>query len=574
MLGLPFGALAAAGMLGAGLAVTAGRRLPRDAQAALAPILGFAVLATTSTLVTLVPVRVVTVVSFAVAALYAAWAWRRVRHMLRAAAPAAVVSVVAIALAAAPSLAEGNWMAKSYAGNTDSYLWVSQARSFLDGPPPKPASDFPDRVAYERASEQHWAIALPVENAQLAWVSGRDPADVYGALAALLSALLPLSAFVVARACLCWSRRLSTWSALAVAANASLLFASYFSWQQQLQASAMAFAGLALLRRGLEVGMPKAEILLAALLSAASVAVYRMAFAPYLAASVVVVFLGFALPHWREEWRRAGTALLTFVGAFVLLASASIVGFVLGIGRFVDNNVNTGFKKGFPEGLPAEALGFVPRVWGASPIWVLVATAIAASLLFEAYRQLRRKRPPRADFLLSGLVLLGVGYVLALLLSNVPPYVSYKLLSYGTVLLVLSAVAPLALLRGRRTRLALGLTLATLTVASSTVAIARGIDGSRSSAEFSGLSAAASKLPTGAVVSVELDSPWEQSWAIYALRGHRLSIVRPEFILTEVGLARDGSYYRHQHTTFVLAAKRGAGRALWRSGPFALASDT
>jgi hypothetical protein len=182
-----------------------------------------------------------------------------------------------------------------------------------------------------------------------------------------------------------------------------------------------------------------------------------------------------------------------------------------------------------------------------------------------------RRRPQRADFLLSGLVLLLVGYVLALALPGVPNYVSFKLLSYGAAFLLLLVFAPLALLRAPIPRIMLAGCLASLTVASAAVAVERGTSNSRTADEFVGLAAAAKQLPRNAVVSVELSGAWNQSWAIYALRDHRLSVPKPEYILTRVGLTRAPSYYRHAPTTHVLRIDAG-GNVIWRRGDIALST--
>lgn len=569
MLGLPVVALLVLTMLGACVAVLGAGRFPLDAQAALAPLLGFSILVGGSAVVLVgLDVRALLIGTLVTGSIVVIRMWRRIAPVLRAGGAPLAVAVVAIALAGAPNLAQGDWTATSYVGNTDAYLWVSQARSYLDQPPPPPESQFPDRVASERAATQHWAVGLPVANAELAWITRADPVEVYGALAALLAALLPLSVFAVARSCLGWTTRLSIGVGVATAANSALLFASYFSWQQQLAASALAFGGIGLFRCGLERGASRGEIALAALLAASALAVYRMAFAPYLASSLGIVFLGYLI---RRRDRQVFIAGLVFAGAFAVLAAPSIVEFARGIGRFVENNVNTPFKESFPVGFPPEALGLVPRIWGSPVAWILAATAVSLPLLVLGALVLSRRRPQRADLLLSGLVLLFVGYVLALALPGVPSYVSFKLLSYGSAFLLLLVFAPLALLRARIPRIALAGCLASLTVASAAVAVERGTSDSRTADEFVGLAAAAKELPSDAVVSVELTGAWNQSWAIYALRNHRLSVPKPEYILTRVGLTRAPTYYRHSPTTHVLSVDTG-GHVIWRRGDIALST--
>jgi hypothetical protein len=569
MLALPIAALLVLTVLGSGLAAVGARRFPFDAQAALAPLLGFALLSVGSTLVAAgLGVRTLLVVTLVAGSALVVWQRERVGPILRAGAAPLAVALLAIGLAGAPNLAQGNWTATSYVGNTDSYLWVSQARSFLDQPPPPPDSQFPDRVASERAANQHWAVALPVANAELAWVSHTDPVDVYGALAALLAALFPLSIFAVARGCLGWTSRLSMGVGLAAAANSSLLFASYFSWQQQLAASALAFAAIGLFRCGLEQGAPRAESAAAAFLAASSLTAYRMAFAPYLAASLAIVFLACLV---RRRDLRIVKAGVVFAGAFAVLAAPALIEFGRGIGRFVENNVNTPFKESFPIGFPPEALGLVPRIWGSPALWIVGAMVLSVPLLVLGAQQLGRRRPQRADFLLSGLLLLVVGYVLALALPRVPNYVSFKLLSYGGGFLLLVIFAPLALLRRHAARVALAVCLVCLTAASAAVAVVRGTEGSRSAREFAGLASAAKQLPLNAVVSVEIQGAWDQSWAVYALRDHPLSVPKAEYIFTRVGLNRAASYYHQPRTTHVLRPNLRAP-VLWQRGEMMLAS--
>jgi hypothetical protein len=322
------------------------------------------------------------------------------------------------------------------------------------------------------------------------------------------------------------------------------------------------------LRCGLERGAPRSEVVTAALLAAASLSVYRMAFAPYLAASLGFVFLGYFV---RRRDRQVVAAGSIFAAAFLLFAAPSIFEFARGVGRFVENNVNTPFKESFPFGFPPEVLGLVPRIWGSPVAWILLATLLSLPLVLLGTEVVRRLRPPRGEMLLSGLVLLLVGYILALALPNVPSYVSFKLLSYGAAFLILLIFAPLAVLRSRVVKVILGSCLASLTIASAAVAVVRGSDDSKTADAFSGLATAANALPAGASVSVELTGAWNQSWAIYALRDHPVSVPKPEYILTRVGLARPASYYRHGPTTHVLT-RDAVGDVIWQRGHVTLVS--
>jgi hypothetical protein len=232
-------------LAGSGATVALAPRLAPGAHAALSPIVGAGTLAIASTAVPYgAPVRLVGALW---AATLAGLAWHQragVWAAVRAARPLLVVVPVALALAGAPSLARGDWRVLTlFSASTDAYHWVSQANAFLDGPAPAPSTAFPDRLTFERIHEQHWAVALPVLLAQVAWMLRLDPALIYAALAAIVYCLLPLAVHASARGAFEWSSRVSVLAALAVAGNASLLFASYFSWQQQILGTAFSVAG-------------------------------------------------------------------------------------------------------------------------------------------------------------------------------------------------------------------------------------------------------------------------------------------------------------------------------------------
>ena len=146
---------------------------------------------------------------------------------------------------------------------------------------------------------------MPFALGQLAWVADADPAETYGALAALVYAFLPLATYAAARALLGWSPRLALVAGGVIALNASLLFASHFSWQQQLAGSALAFGAAALLRLGLEQEGSRRLLVLAALLAAGALATYRLGFAPYLAALLALV-VAMALVTGRDRGTSPG----------------------------------------------------------------------------------------------------------------------------------------------------------------------------------------------------------------------------------------------------------------------------
>jgi hypothetical protein len=527
-------------LVGAGVSAGLAPRLPADAQAALAPIAGAALVAVASVLLPHgVPARPLAVAVAAAGLLATAVLGRR---LLRASAVPLAVGLAAVALAAAPWLARGGWQATSLYGSTDAYHWVSQARSYLDGPAPAPVSEHPDRLTYERTKEQHWAVAVPFALAQLAWMSGFDPVDVYGALAALLGALLPLGAYACARGCLGWRRGPAAAAALLLAANASLLFATHFSWQQQAAGAAFTFAAAWTLRLGLEPDAPRRELVLAALLAAAALASYRLGFAPYLGGSLALVAAAYVLVA-RERLAVAGRLAL-FAVAAAILAAPSLAALGRGLPEFVSSGgFSTAFKRAFPGGQPAEALGLVPRVWALEEGWVDAlelawlagASAVALALLALGFRAARRQ--PRRDFVLAG-GLLALGGWIVLLLPPFAPYLSYKLLAYTAPFLLLAALSA-----GRLAALA----VAVLALPAAAVATLAAVDARTATP--------VPAAPPGAVVEIAVDDPWEQAWALYRLREHVVSVDRPSFLLTAQGRARRAEAYRNGPVSYRLVAR-------------------
>ena len=541
---LPLIGLAVAGLAGIGITAALAPSLPGDAQAALAPLAGFALLAAASTLLPYGATTGVLAPIVLVAGLLATVLVRR-RVSLRSAAAPAALAVGALVLASIPAAARGSWEATSLYRSTDAYHWVSQGRAYLDGPAPEPVTEHPDRLTYERSRDQQWAVALPFALGQLAWVADADPAETYGALAALLFAFLPLATYAAARALLGWSPWLALVAGGVIALNASLLFASHFSWQQQLAGSALAFAAAAVLRLGLERSGPRRPLVLAALLVAGALATYRLGFAPYLGLLLALVTAAVLLRERDrgEVARRAGL----FVGATALLALPSLVALGHGLPEFVDaGGFSTAFKEHFPAGQPGEALGLVPRVWAIEENWpsaIRVAWLVAASLLavvLLAGGVGAARRLGRADFVLGGSALVLTGW-LVLLLPAFAPYLSYKLLSYGAPFLVLLVLAPFA---GPRTRRSVAAAAAggVLLVASAVVATIAPVD-ARRTLELAG------DVPPEATVSFTTDDAWAEAWTSYRLRDARLSVETPTYLLTEQGRKREAAAYRHRPVT-------------------------
>src|SRR5215212_1933196 len=360
---LPLAALAIVTLVGSGIVALLAPNLPTDASAALSPLGGAAWMAAASTLLPLgVPAKPLALVSLVGGLAVSVLLRRRVLGMLRAGAVPAALAVGAIALAGAPSLARGDWKVTSLYESTDAYHWVSQGRAYFEGPAPQPVSEHPDRLTYERSRTQHWAVAVPFGAGLLGWLSRSDVAEVYGALAAALFTFLPLATYAAARAALGWTRRLAVAAGAALALNGSLLFASHFSWQQQVVGSALAFSAAVLLWLGLAGEAPRRTLLLGGLLSAGAIGTYRLGFAPFLAAllATVVVVCARQARDVRAVARRAAV----FLAAAVVLAVPSLFALARGLPGYIDSGgFSTTFKEEFARGQPGEALGLVPRIW-------------------------------------------------------------------------------------------------------------------------------------------------------------------------------------------------------------------
>jgi hypothetical protein len=567
LLGAPLAVFGVMALSGFGLAVLLGPRFAPDAQAALAPPLGVAVLAAASVLLSVgVPAVPLWLAALLVPTALTVAMRKRVYPALRSCGRPFAVALVALLLAGAPSFVSRDWTTKSYGGNTDAYFWVSQARGFYDAPPPAPSSTYPDRLAFERVDEQHWAVALPFITGGVAWTSGSDPADVYALVTALVAALLPLAAFFCARACLDWGSGRATAAGLALAVNASLLFASYFSWQQQLLGTALMFGALVAFRLALDRPGTRRPEILAAFFASAALASYRMALAPYFAAMLAVVLGSFLLSHDGPARRQALRAALSFSAFFLVLGAGSVVALGLGLRKFVSLGVATSFKESFPSGQVAEALGFVPTLFGASFSWGVIATAAAIPLFALPLVRLRRTRGPRTDFLFGSTLVLVATYVV-LLRGPFPPYMSYKLLAYGAPFFTLVVFSANWLTRPGRARTAAAVAITLLLLTSSAVAVAAGASDSKSAGDLAGLKSVSPRLGHR-VVSVRLTNPWDQAWATYYLRDVPLSVEEPTFVLIGVALRRPPEIYHHPGASYVLD-EDGRG-SIWNGSGVAL----
>jgi hypothetical protein len=247
----------------------------------------------------------------------------------------------------------------------------------------------------------------------------------------------------------------------------------------------------------------------------------------------------------RVPWRR----LVAVAGVLVVLAAPSLWALADGLPDFVsEGGFSTAFKRNFPSGQPAEALGLVPHVWAAKGSWpavlewgwLAVATVGALAALAAGARALRRGRPQRWQLLAGGAALTLGGYVV-LLLPAFSNYLSFKVLSYGVPFLVLVALA------GLRNAIARG-ALAAALVASAVVATVIAVDDARVAPVLE------VSLPGDALVSIEVEDDWDQAWALYVLRDVRVSVEHPSYLITEQGIARPDAAYRRGPATHVLTS--------------------
>jgi hypothetical protein len=527
---------------GAGIVVALAPRLPSAAQAALAPVTGAALVAAASVLVPLdVPAKGVAV-TVGLAGIAVTVACRRaVADALRTSAAPLAVAVAAIVLAAVPALERGNGRPASLYSSTDAYHWVSQARAYMDEPARRPATEHPDRVTYERARDRQWAPALPFGVLQLAWISRADPIAVYAAFGALAFCLLPLVTFAVARGWLEWTTTRAAAAGLLVAASPALLFATHFSWQQQIVGSTFALGAFAALLLAFEREGRAVEAALAALYAAAAVATYRLGFAPYLGVLVATALVTAALVHRAVPWRRAGV----FAGVLLVVGAPSLWALAEGLPDFISGGeFSTAFKRNFPSGQLAEGVGLVPHVWAAKGSWpavlewgwLAVATFVALAALAVGVVRLRSER--RWELLGAGAALTIGGYFV-LLLPPFANYLSFKVLSYGVPFLVLLVLTGL---RSGPTQAA----FASVVAVSAAVATLAAIHDDRVAPTL------AASLPADALVSVEVSDPWVQAWALYTLRDVRVSVEEPAYLITEQGVDVPPEAYRRGPATHVV----------------------
>ena len=457
------------------------------------------------------------------------------------------IAIVAVVSASVPALAHNSGAAATW-GNADPYLWVSQAKSLLDGPPPGPSTLFPDRVAYEHVSRGGWAPALPAFDALASVSTGRDPVDAFGIVVAALFVLTPLASFAIARTALGWTPRLSAAAAVAVALSPSQLFAAYYGWLPQIAGAACALAAALAFRLALgEERAPWRLTLLAALFVAGALGIYRLPFLPYVVAILGVAPAGFLLRH-RASLRSAAasasrqTALLA-VGCLVLVLP-SAVAFAAHASTFWSVQTDVPSWHHYVRALPSDALGLTPRVPDLARAvflgWRLAGLAVAGLLLVAGSTALWRSRARCPDLVL-GIAAASVVAVAVTQLPTFTPYFSIKLMGYAAAPLILVALAPL----DRHRPSSLAFAAPALLVASSLAVVLVAGFRTKTAEAFAPLSADAARISNGSSVEIGSRSTWDQMWTIYFVRDHPASVPHASDFLTGLGSSRAARDYRH-----------------------------
>ena len=289
--GHPHGVSAIAGSFLAGILA----KMPAIAAVTAAASVSYLRLCGSSLVYVGVPTKAIASVCLGLLTLVTVVSVRRLPRALASYAWPLGVAIVAIVFASLPALAEGDWGVKTLS-NVDPYVWVSQARSLLDGIPGGGASLHPDAIAYDRIQDEHWPTGLPVTLAGVAWITGSDPVDIYGAFAASWAALLGLAVFFCARGTLMWSAGLSFAAGALTGANGYLIFGTYFGWQAQAALATFGVLSAYCFRVALDAGALSRERWLAGTFAAAGLATYGWTYVTY-AGLIAAILLGFLVMH-------------------------------------------------------------------------------------------------------------------------------------------------------------------------------------------------------------------------------------------------------------------------------------
>jgi hypothetical protein len=540
---LPIALLGAVAFAGLAIASVLGSRLPADARAALAIPAGAALFACASPFVVIgVPARWLALGCIAIGGIPALLLRAQVLPVVRAAGVPVLLAVVSVAALAVPWAVEGSWEAATY-GNADPYLWVSQARAYLDDPPPSPATEYLDRQAYEKITRENWPTALPFGVASVAAAARADPVESYSAFAVLLGALLTLVAYFTGRALFDWTPRKAAAGALVASLSGYLLFATWYGWQAQVGLTAFALLSLASFRLALERGGLFREAVAAGIFAAAAMATYGSLFGAFVPAFVAVL-VAYALALRRIEPRPVGRVLLISLIAAIGAGFVPATRALRSLGT-LDNSLAVPDWERYAHGHVAEAIGLMPRsvdLGRPSLGWSIVATAAAFTIGLVLWDVVRSGRASelgnRSDFLL-GTCTYFLAMLLILRLPPFSPYVSMKIAGYGAAFLTLTAFAALTVPRPRHwatsrlsgyTRIAAVFLFATATGVTYLSAFTN-LRGSHSYEALRG------RVPAqdGALVAVDVADAWRQSWILYYLRDRRIVLRKPSTYIVGAG---------------------------------------
>jgi hypothetical protein len=580
---LPVGAIVLLWAAGLGAADLLASRMPPDARAAIAAPLAAAILACMSPLALLHVHPGILACSVLVALMTLSVA--RKASVLEAARMATwplAIGLFALAISAAPALRHGTWVATSF-GNADPYVWTSQAKSLGEGPPPRPAASFPDRVSYDLLTNDHWPTGLPVALGAVADLGRLDPAEAYEAFAAVIAALVALAVFAGARGSLSWDARLSALAGVVVGANGLILLSTYFGWQAQLLLTVFGTLGVLTIPVCMDRRARAREAALPALFMAGGIATYGWVFATFVAVGCAVGTACWLQNPRSSVGRRRIAIRLGAVGgltlAFGLVPTIQAVwSYATGGSRF-DASVLRSWSQ-YDWGYPSDALGLVVRVGaqrspGAG--WTAFAVALASIFLGIGCVRVRSPRNPRGYVLASAAAVL-VAELAVLALAHASPYTSLKLMGYSAPLLTLLALstfvrrAPSGARPGGAAALVhvTGVLLSTTAAAAFAITtvftVAYAVKWVRPATVVGGVVAAAERLPRGQGIRIDYRDAWRQSWLVYYLRDRRLAVSRPSVYLTGFSGARGPDRRSFASPASYALAPRHRGGAVWR-GP-------
>jgi hypothetical protein len=577
---LPVAALVALWLSGLGAISLLAPRMDAGARAALAAPVAAAVLVCASPLVLVhASPGLVAAVVLGCLGLLSVLRVRSILGIIRGAAAPAAIAALALVLSAAPALRQGNWVATSF-GNADPYVWVSQARSLSSGPPPAPASTFPDRVSYEMVTKEHWPSGLPVGVGAVAALGRLDPANAYEAFAAVVAALLVLAVFGIARGVLLWRGRLSAIAGVAVAANGLLLLSTYFGWQAQLLLTVFGTLAVLTLPAVFDRRAGRRETILPALFLAAGVATYGWVFAPFLALTAAAALACSVRAPRSSVGRRAiakrfaGVSTLTLVLGFVPIIEA-VWRYSVARGRFDSSVLRTWSH--YDWAFPSDGLGLIIRAGterspGAG--WTAFALTIASVLLVLGALRTRSPRNPRG-YVLVVTAAATIVSLAGLAVVGSSPYTSLKLMGYASPLLTLLALSsfvarpskPSADVAGTLGHLGRAILIAATAISfviTTAFTIGYAVKWVRPATVVDPVASAAGRLPAYDAVQIDYTDAWRQSWLVYFLRDRRLAVPRPSVYLTGFAPADKARSPSFATPAMYAVAPRHRGSSVWR----------